>query len=63
MAERARRVGMSLKQETEGVAWQIEHGSPRAKLSGKIVRKRLQIANHQMVARAEQQATRRRLNM
>jgi hypothetical protein len=63
MAERARRVGVTLKQEPETWALEIKHGSPNTKHYVTFDRQRLQIANHQLVARAEQKALRRRLNM
>ena len=63
MAERARRVGVTLKQESETVALEIKHGSPKTIFYATFDRQRLQIANHQLVARAEQKALRRRLNM
>ena len=57
MAERARRVGVTLKQEPE--SWALEIKQAWAPFN----RQRLQIENHQLVARAEQKALRRRLNM
>ena len=61
MAERARRVGVELRKVPEEVIDAINNGSPGAQGEGKRALKRVQIANHQLVTRAEESAARRRL--
>ena len=61
MAERARRVGVELRKVPEEVIDAINNGSPGAQGEGKCALKRVQIANHQLVTRAEESAARRRL--